>query len=468
MPMPASRHPGRVCALVLASCPAAAAGGGELDRFLAAYGAASAAHRPQLVETFRRVQEGRGGFPIRDAEGSVRFIWFGEPGTREVRLLGDFARRDAGAFAWDAEGLAMTRTGDLFHLGLRVEPDARLDYLFLVDGEPRLDPLNPRRIFSSAANAEASVLAMPAHRPHPASEPKSDVPRGRVVEIEADWAWPRVRVYLPPGHTPDRRYPVLVTSDGDDWIERIRLPAILDHLLAEGAIAPLLAAMIDAPPDRESWHLYNPDYLAHLRRVLAHVDRHHGGHPHPRARVHAGSASGARAALYAGLEAPDLVRGLALLSPSLVAPIHHLEPWLAGRRTPEPGLRVWMSAGTYDGYVASDTRTLHAWFERNRIHPVTLWLHQGHSFGAWREAAVAMLQHHFPPTLDLVELAPRADVPAAVPAIPAGAGAPESAEVEATRGGNGESGDSRAPANPPAHGGTRDDGGGPQHEGRND
>jgi enterochelin esterase family protein len=447
--------------LVLTTHPAAAAAGAELERFLAAYLAADAAHRPELVETFRRAQEGRGGFPIRDADGSVSFVWFGQPGTREVRLLGDFARRDAGAFAWDPEGLSMTRAGDVFHLGLRLEPDARLDYLFMVDGTPRPDPLNPRRNFSVAANAEASVLAMPAHRPHPATEPRSEVPRGRIVEVDADWASPRVRVYLPPGHAPNRSYPVLLTSDGEQWIERIRLPAMLDHLLAEGAIAPLLAAMIDAPPDRESWHLYNPDYLAHLRRVVAHVDMHLGGHPHPRARVHAGTASGARAALYAGLEAPDSVSGLALLSPSLVAPIHHLEPWLSGRRTPDPGLRVWMSAGTYEGYVASDTRTLHAWFERNRIHPVTLWLHQGHGIGAWREAAVAMLQHHFPPTLDLEDLAPRAEVPTAAPvaipaAAPAGEGpvapeAPESGTLEGPRDSTGNSGDGGAPAEPSAH-----------------
>ncbi|HRQ65093.1 MAG TPA: alpha/beta hydrolase-fold protein [Xanthomonadaceae bacterium] len=205
---------------------------------------------------------------------------------------------------------------------------------------------------------------------------------------------------MPPGYDASRRHSTLFTTDAKAWIDLIRLPTMLDNLIAEAAIEPIIAVMIDVPPDRDAWHLFNPDYLSHLRRVVAHVDATYATRADPRWRVHAGTSSGGRAALYVGLEAPDVIGRLALLSPSLTAPVHHMEPWFSGRRAPGGDLRVWMSAGTYEGYVLKDTRTLHAWFERSGLSSTMVYLHQGHSFGAWREAAASMLQHYFPPGLD--------------------------------------------------------------------
>jgi enterochelin esterase-like enzyme len=386
--------------LVLLPGTLAAEGSGSFDRFLAAYAEAASSERPDLARTFVAAQSARSGFPIADADGRVAFVWIGDAGNRDVRLLGDFARMSATTFAWDPAGLPMQREGDIFHLSLNLEPDARLDYVFLVDGERRLDPLNPDSVFSGPGEGEASVLSMPMHRFPRWTEPRPGIPRGRVETVEAAWATPRIHVYLPPGYDPSRRHSTLYTTDAQAWIDPIRLPTMLDNLIADAIIDPIIAVMIDVPPDRNTWHLYNPDYLAHLRRAVAHVDATHATRADPRWRVHAGTSSGARAALYVGLEAPDLIARLALLSPSMTAPLHHMEPWFSGRRAPAGDLRVWMSAGTYEGYVLKDARTLHAWFERNGLSSTTVYLHQGHSFGAWREAAATMLQHYFPPGLD--------------------------------------------------------------------
>jgi enterochelin esterase-like enzyme len=372
----------------------------DFDRFLAAYDGTVPSQRAALVRSYVQAQSARGGFPVIEGDGQVLFVWFGEAGTGEVRLLGDFARQNAATFAWDEDGLPMRREGGVFHLTLRFEPDARLDYAFLVDGKRHTDPLNPHRIFSGPGDGETSVLSMPGHQFPAALAARPGVDRGRVVPVAEAWVDPAIHVYLPPGYDESRRYPTLYTPDGSAWREVIGLPVILDNLIADGAVAPLIAVMIDAPPQRNAWHLYNPDYLAYLRRVVDHVDHRFATRATPTARVHAGTSSGARAALYVALEAPDLVARIGLLSPSLTAPVHHMEPWFSGRRAPDPSLRVWMSAGRYEGYVLNDTRVMHAWFERHGIPSVVLHMNQGHSFGAWREAALAMLQHHFPPRFD--------------------------------------------------------------------
>jgi enterochelin esterase-like enzyme len=113
--------------------------------------------------------------------------------------------------------------------------------------------------------------------------------------------------------------------------------------------------------------------------------------------VRAGSSAGGRISLFTGLERPGLFRHLALLSPELSGPAHYWEPWFSGRRRPDPSLRVWLSAGTYEGSIHRDAQAVEAYLQKNGARTRSLYVHQGHSFGAWREAAAEMLKHFFSP-----------------------------------------------------------------------
>jgi hypothetical protein len=86
---------------------------------------------------------------------------------------------------------------------------------------------------------------------------------------------------------------------------------------------------------------------------------------------------------------------VALLSPSLTAPLYYYEPYFSGRLRPDATLRVWLSAGTYEGSIHRDAQVLDAYFARIGQPAKTMYLHQGHSFGAWREGAAEMLKHFF-------------------------------------------------------------------------
>jgi enterochelin esterase-like enzyme len=157
--------------------------------------------------------------------------------------------------------------------------------------------------------------------------------------------------------------------------------------------------MIDAAADRNSWYSYNEDYLKYLRRVVDYMDSSYATRPQAGARLHAGTSAGGRAALYAGLELPGYFSNLALLSPSLSGPVYYFEPYFRGRKRPDSKLRLWMSAGTYEGYIYRDALTMEEYFTRLDIPIKAVYLHQGHSFGAWRESAEEMLLHFFPSPL---------------------------------------------------------------------
>ena len=388
-------------AIVLALCPLFLVAQDFIgfDDFLRQYEAAPPDSRLALAQSFVKWQQARGGFPIRQSNGDVVFVYIGDGQEKDVRLTGDFRQTSFSNVYWDNVGEPMERIGTVFYRRRRFEPDARLDYKFLVDGKDRRDPLNPRTLVSGTGGGEVSELVMPGHSMSPMTSPLVGGLRGVLRHLDEPWAQPRVTIYLPPGYDPSGSYPTIYTADGAAWVDLIQLPSILDYLIAKRAIQPVLAVMIDAAADRNSWYSYNEDYLKYFRRVVDYVDTSYATRPQAGARLHAGTSAGGRAALYAGLELPGYFSNLALLSPSLSGPVYYLEPYFSGRKRPDSKLRLWMSAGTYEGSIYRDAMTMEEYFSSLDIPIKAVYLHQGHSFGAWRESAEEMLLHFFPSPL---------------------------------------------------------------------
>ena len=119
------------------------------------------------------------------------------------------------------------------------------------------DPLNPKKYFMPAnlcigdRDHEMSLLEMPQAPIYPWS--KESKPLGKVFEEQVPSRYLEkgrdVYVYLPPGHDPHRKvqYPLLVAFDGFAFKEHYHASAILDYLISEGKIEPLVAVMILNP-----------------------------------------------------------------------------------------------------------------------------------------------------------------------------------------------------------------------------
>lgn len=384
------------CALLalltlLTSSGASAQGASRFDALLRDHSRANEREQARLVRTFTEEQHGRGGFPIRERSGEVVFVYVAERSVRDVRIVGDFHTRSFTNPYWDLVGEPLTHVGSLFYLRRTFEPDARLDYRFVVDGEPTLDPLNPRTIASGAGNGEASELVMPAHRIPAETLNSVGVARGTLQVLQEPWAVPAVTVYLPPIYDTTRAYPTIYTVDGAAWRSSIGLPTTLDNLIAAKRIPPTIAVMVDAAQDRSTWYHCNPDHLAYVQRVVAYVDAHYATRSEPAARVHVGTSSGGKATLHIGVALPHLFGNVGILSPSLTPTPGCLEPYLAGRR-PLPKLRAWIQSGTYEGAIHRDSQALAQRFRESGAQVAARVEHQGHSFGAWREAVVGMLE----------------------------------------------------------------------------
>jgi enterochelin esterase family protein len=385
--------------LVLTASSASPASDGftGFDGFVSQYRAAPAESRQALAQAFITWQQARGGFPIIEADGRVVFFYLGTGQEKDVRLIGEFRPKNFHNLYWDEAGEAMERVderGGVFFKRFQFEQDARLDYKLVIDGEKKPDPLNPR-VIDSGIVGEVSELAMPAYTPPQEALARDGVPKGTLHVVSEAWATPKVTVYLPASYDASKRYRTVYTADGSAWINLVRLPTILDNLIAEGAIEPVIAVLIDPAEDRGSWYQFNSGYLAYLEKVVAYVDSHYPTRARAEDRLHIGTSAGGRITLYVGLERPQLFRNLAMLSPSLAGSPSYYEPYFSRRKRPDPRLRIWLSAGTYEGVIHRDTELMDTYFKSTGLKPKTVYAHQGHSFGAWRYVAGPMLKHFF-------------------------------------------------------------------------
>lgn len=186
--------------------------------------------------------------PVVHADKTVTFRLYA-PDARQVVLDGNWEGGDAIKMTEDAHtGIWSATVGPL--------PEQLLGYDFSVDGVSALDPAQGETQRDN--QSYFSLVLIP--RPHSAEWTFADVPHGTV---EAIW-YPspalkeerRMMVYLPPGYeTSTARYPVLyllhgATEDEEAWINMGRANVILDNLIAQRRIRPIIVVMTNGNADQ--------------------------------------------------------------------------------------------------------------------------------------------------------------------------------------------------------------------------
>lgn len=271
--------------------------------------------------------------PVAGDDGQVllTFVWRATEPVDNVLVVG-------GPAGWDMVTNRMARLAgtDVWYLTCRVANGARTTYrlapddpLTSLDDAPdwktrtrgwRPDPLNPSTfVFPRDEEIRddervVSVIELPGAPPQRWITPRSGVDGGTVtkhrVRSEILRNDRRVWVYTPPGYTSDAEpYRLLLLFDGGACIRLIPAPTILDNLLAEGCIPPVVAVLIDSLSQkiRDRELQCHPPFVSFLAQELL---------PWVRERYHvtsdsahtivAGQSYGGLAAAYAALRHPQM------------------------------------------------------------------------------------------------------------------------------------------------------------------
>jgi enterochelin esterase-like enzyme len=143
------------------------------------------------------------------------------------------------------------------------------------------------------------------------------------------------QIYLPSGYNDsDLRYPViyLLHGRGDDYYAWLNAVDILDRLIAERAIRPLIAVMPDVPSsDRANYYidsLYKaqdfpaePVETAFFDDLIPYVDTTYRTAAQREGRAIAGYSMGGYGALRYALAYPETFAGAIILSPAVYTPL---------------------------------------------------------------------------------------------------------------------------------------------------
>ena len=104
--------------------------------------------------------------------------------------------------------------------------------------------------------------------------PRPGIPHGRVELFEYDSGVTKTRrranVYLPPGYSPERKYPVLyllhgIGGDETEWLRFDSPNVILDNLIADGRAVPMIVVLPNGralPNDRAPANPFSPENAA--------------------------------------------------------------------------------------------------------------------------------------------------------------------------------------------------------------
>jgi enterochelin esterase family protein len=323
------------------------------------------------------------GSPIIDGEEAT-FVW---RGRGPVSLAGDFDD-----WAGPPLGFERVKPG-LWARTLRLPRNAYVEYA-LVDGRGRRvrDPLNPR-LTPNGLGGVNHFLYMPEAQPTPLARRQPGVARGTVtrhlVETEGLCVGRRRAVYLyrPPTSEP---CPLLVVLDGPDYLRRVRLPVLVDNLVAQGRIRPVALALVAS-----SRAARTPEYacseatlffllqrvLPLARQELRLVDERRS----PGAHALLGASLGGLMAVYGALRAPDVFGRVLSQSGAF-----HVWGWdfvvlALARLPPTRSLDIWMDCGRFEAGLLEGNRRLHPLLAAAGHRVEYREYSGGHNYPAWRD-----------------------------------------------------------------------------------
>jgi len=285
---------------------AAALQTGERDK-LAAFWNATRNNTP-LIESI----------PGDDLNSWVTFIWRGDTGTKRVSLVGGLPQEGA-----DDKPLTRLLDTDLWYRTEMIPKAARGAYAFDTDGEitqPRAVHFTATApdLMNSNSFSFGSSFELPGAPAQPYVKERPGVPRGTLARLTMKSAILNEErsysVCTPPGFDAKAQpYGLIVVFDGEvygDFADSyVPTPVILDNMLAEGRIPPMVLVLVDS----QNQQMRNrdltcsasfADFLA--KELVPHVRATYNVSSDPSRVIVAGSSFGGLCAAYCGLTHPEV------------------------------------------------------------------------------------------------------------------------------------------------------------------
>ena len=254
------------------------------------------------------------------------------PNAQKVMITGDFLKSGVVEMEKDTSGI-WTFTSEA------INPEM-YRYNYIVDGLTIADPANVFEVRDACTVFNYFLVPGEGSRLYDIN----DVDHGTVAKVWYDspalGMKRRMSIYTPPGYetSGDRRYPVLyllhgMGGDEEAWLTQGRAAQILDNLIAEGAVEPMIVVMPNGnasqeaapgethfglvPPTVALPHTMDGAFEEAFPDIIAYVDRTYRTKADKQHRAIAGLSMGGFHSLHTSKQYPDMFDYVGLFSAAI-------------------------------------------------------------------------------------------------------------------------------------------------------
>jgi enterochelin esterase family protein len=338
------------------------------------------------------------GIPIR--EGNMAIFLYNN-NANYIQLAGDFT-------AW-ASSITMSRISNtnLFYYFRSFEMTARVDYKIVVNGSNWiLDPLNPKQC--PGGFGPNSELAMPDYVQPWEIVRRPGLPTGTVLAYTISSTNTNSSfnyyIYLPPGYDSltSRRYPVVYTHDGSDYLTLASITTILDNAIDSGKIEPVIGVFV-RPNDRTveyTGNLRTPYSTFFAEELVPYIDSRYKTIADKNRRLILGDSFGGNISAIITWNYPSVFANCGLHSAAFWPNSYEIYNTIVS--SPKKEIKYFAIWGTYESLFTNmrsfrDSLTSKGYTIFTKEYP------EGHSWGLWRANIMNMISWFFPGTPNAID-----------------------------------------------------------------
>lgn len=328
-------------------------------------------------------------YPYVELDTLCHFIYKGN--VQSASVAGDFS-------GWNPNlSMANIPGTDFWYLDAYYEADARLDYKFVLNGSNWVvDPLNP--FTCTGGFGPNSELRMPSYVVPPEISYYPSIPHGIIKDTSFQSSnlgnSRNVRIYLPPGYSAQKQYPVVLFHDGPEYITLGNANNILDYLIAQKQIEPVIGIFVP-PVNRTDEYAGNKKdaFTAFIvNELMPVIDQKYATSKDPHRRATIGASNGGNISLYIGMKHPEAFGKIAAQSSNVQDVISSTYQYGS-----KMDLTLYMDVGTYDIAILIPLVKNFVDILKNKGYAYQFheW-HEGHSWGNWKGHLSLPLIQFFP------------------------------------------------------------------------
>lgn len=304
--------------------------------------------------------------------------------TVDICVAGDF-----NDWSKDHDELVRLPGTKIYYRTYEFPSDARFDYQFVIGGDWILDPNNPHT--APSGFGLKSELRMPAYQPARELEPAPSGDRGAITELkiysDVMKEQRHIKVYLPAGFDRAAQYATLYVHDGYEFIDYAHLNNVLDNLINQKRIVPLIAIFIPPAEGRRTEEYFTGDTYARFvaEELVPFIDDRYPTVRHPRWRGTVGISYGGSISLTLGTRWPDVFGVILAQSPAIADRGTRNNFLKEFGVTPKKNLKVYLDVGTYEWEsMVEYNRMLKRILEAGDYPHLYREWNEGHAWANWR------------------------------------------------------------------------------------